>query len=117
MSLADLAQSWRDEAKIVRSRYARDDLARVCEVHAEELEEAIESAAAEQLTLERAASESGYSKRRIRELVASGAVPNAGRKGAPRIRRADLPRRGRADHDRDRFNADEHVAAILGAAS
>ena len=29
----------------------------------------------------------------LRELVAAGEVPNAGRKGAPRIRRADLPRK------------------------
>ncbi|HEY2375751.1 MAG TPA: hypothetical protein VGH98_07210, partial [Gemmatimonadaceae bacterium] len=45
------------------------------------------------LSLEEASRASGYSADHLRHLVADGSIPNAGRKGAPRIRRADLPRR------------------------
>ena len=58
-----------------------------------ELEEAVRQAEDETLTLDQASVESGYSKRRLRELVASGEICNAGKKGAPRIRRVDLPRK------------------------
>ena len=37
---------------------------------------------------------SGYSRDHLARLVRQGAIPNAGRPNAPRIRRADLPRRG-----------------------
>jgi hypothetical protein len=47
----------------------------------------------ELLTLDAATTESGYSAERLRHLVADGAVPNAGRRGAPRVRRGDLPKR------------------------
>ena len=62
---------------------------------AAELEEALRDAANEALPLADAARESGYSERRLRELMASGDLPNAGKKGRPRIRRADLPRKHR----------------------
>ncbi len=45
----------------------------------------------EELTIPQAAEESGYSRDHLRSLVASGEIPNAGRKGSPRIRRRDLP--------------------------
>jgi len=45
------------------------------------------------LSLEQAAQESGYSADHLRHLVADGTVPNAGRRGAPRVRRGDLPTR------------------------
>jgi hypothetical protein len=47
----------------------------------------------ELLTLEHAARESGYSAEHLGREVREGRIPNAGRKGAPRIRRADLPRK------------------------
>lgn len=58
---------------------------------ASELEEALLARADELLTLADAAAVSGYSARRLRELIADGTIPQAGRKHAPRIRRADLP--------------------------
>lgn len=57
------------------------------------LADALQAEADELLTLSSAAEESGYSERRLRELLASGGIPQAGRKGAPRIRRSDLPKR------------------------
>lgn len=65
-------------------------------VAAAELKVALMEEGNEELNLERAAAESNYSTRRLRELLASGALPNAGKKGRPRIKRADLPKRTKA---------------------
>ena len=64
------------------------------------------------LTLQEAAAESGYSKRRLREFVHEGSVPNVGRKGAPRIRRGDLPRKAKAPSNG--FDAGAEASSILG---
>ena len=45
------------------------------------------------LSLTEAARESGFSADHLGRLVRAGHLRNAGRKGAPRIRRCDLPRR------------------------
>lgn len=42
------------------------------------------------LTLDEGAREAGVSADHLRHLVSAGRVPNAGRKGAPRVRRGDL---------------------------
>jgi len=47
----------------------------------------------ELLNLRTAARESGYSADHLGRLVHEGKIPNAGRPHAPRIRRADLPRK------------------------
>jgi hypothetical protein len=47
------------------------------------------------LNLEAASRESGLSVNRLRHKVSDGEIPNAGRKGAPLIRRRDLPRKRR----------------------
>ncbi len=48
------------------------------------------------LTLSQAARESGYGADHIARLVRQGKIRNAGRPHAPRIRRADLPRKAGA---------------------
>ncbi len=45
------------------------------------------------LILPEAASRSGYSAEHLGRMIREGRIPNAGRKGAPRIRTADLPRK------------------------
>ena len=60
---------------------------------AAELESALRAADADLLTLKEAAQESGYSADHLGRLIRDGVVPNAGRRHAPRIRRADLPRK------------------------
>lgn len=90
--LRGLAQQWHDEAEFFRS-YGDEGRARACEKHAEELEERIREWRMELLTIEEAAAESGYSEDHLYDLVSKGTIPNAGRKGAPRIRRCDLPRK------------------------
>ncbi len=48
------------------------------------------------LSLPEAAGRSGYSVEHLGRLVREGRIPNAGRKGSPRIRAGDLPRKPRA---------------------
>jgi hypothetical protein len=86
-----LPATWRHRAEELRP-YA-PAAAEAFRAAADELEAALREAADEELTLAAAAEASGYSARRLRELISGGELPNAGRKGAPRIRRGDLPRR------------------------
>lgn len=58
-----------------------------------ELKEALRSEANEIVTLDEAATLSGYSADHLRHLVSDGRIPNAGKKNAPRIRRGDIPRK------------------------
>jgi hypothetical protein len=93
---SDLPAAWRERAELFRCHGATGQAAAL-EAVAGELEGALRAAAAEELTLAEASRESGYSERRLRELITEGRIPQAGRRGAPRIRRADLPRRARAE--------------------
>ena len=92
MDASDLPARWRSDAETLRG-YGDHRGAVVLERVAAELLAALEERADEELRLAAAAAESGLSVRRLRELIAAGDVPNAGRRGAPRIRRRDLPRR------------------------
>lgn len=79
-----LVGEWRREAERIRSRYGAEDLAKLCETHAVELEAAITAAEEEELDLTAAAAESGYSVSQLRRLFPAGTV-----------RRRDLPRKPR----------------------
>ena len=87
-----LAERWRDEAAVLR-RCGRERTATLCETHATQMMEAFGAYLLEPLSIEVAAEESGYSPSRLYSLVESGVVENAGKPGAPLIRRCDLPRR------------------------
>jgi len=71
-------------------------------------------AALEALSLPQAASESGYSADHLAREVRVGRIPNAGRRGAPRIRRGDLPRKpGRIqDAFSDRLREDHSIVHL-----
>jgi hypothetical protein len=90
---SDLPTAWRARAAEIRP-YARAAAAAFRRA-AQELEQALRSDADDTLTLSEAAQESGYSADRLRHMLADGVIPQAGRKGSPRIRRADLPRKPR----------------------
>ena len=119
-SVLRLATEWRERAQRLREWGGGEGCALAWEGAAGELEMAVREAADEALTLREAAAESGYSERRLRELLAEGEIPQAGRKGAPRIRRADLPRKrksglsggGGYDPDADA----EELAELMGGA-
>ena len=93
--LERLAAAWREEAAGLRRRYGMRQLASLCEAHAAELEEALGRADGRLLTLREAAAESGYSVAHLRVLLASGALMQAGRRGAPRVLSSELPRKSR----------------------
>ena len=88
----DLPAHWRLQAAELR-RYAAIPQATTLETCADDLDAALRRDGDELLTLGEAASESGYSADHLGRQVARGALANAGRRNAPRIRRADLPRK------------------------
>ncbi len=90
-ALADLSASWRTLAAALRPYAPAAALA--YEQAADQLEAALEAQQNARLTLHEAARESGFSPDHLGRLVREGRIPNAGRPHAPRIRRADLPRR------------------------
>jgi hypothetical protein len=88
-----LVATWRAEAESLRRRYGLEQLAHLCETHAAELEEALARSAGRLLTLREGSVESGYSVAHLRVLLASGALTQAGRRGAPRLLSSELPRK------------------------
>jgi hypothetical protein len=61
-----------------------------------ELEAALEAERSEVLTLAEASQLSGFSAEHLSRLVRDGRLANVGRKGAPRVRRGDLPLKSHA---------------------
>lgn len=92
MTSRELMTQWREDAATL-ARYGDERGAMLLRRAADDLEAALRAQDEELLDLDAAAQESGYSKDRLRHMVADGALPNAGRKHAPRVRRADLPRK------------------------
>lgn len=90
----DLPATWRTEAGVL-ARYGDSRGAEILNGVAATLEHALAAEGNELLDLAAGSQESGYSVDRLRHMVAEGVVPNAGRKGAPRVRRADLPAKPR----------------------
>ena len=88
----ECVKMWRKDAETLRL-YGCEDAARLLEVVSDQLEMTIASAARERLTLTQAAQESGYSRDHLGRMVQNGQIPNSGKHGAPRIARADLPRK------------------------
>lgn len=90
--LQRLSFSWRAEAERFR-RLGQEAQARMAEAYAEELEEAVAEEGEALLSLTEAARETGYSAAHLGRLVRDDKIPNYGRPNAPRVRRADLPRK------------------------
>jgi hypothetical protein len=88
----DLPAVWRERAETLRT-YGDPNSARLWEIAAVELERAMEVFGQETLSLTEAARESGFTADHLGALVKRGKIPNAGRTGAPRIRRHDLPQK------------------------
>jgi hypothetical protein len=80
---------------------------------ADELEAALRDAANEELTLTEGRREGGYSERQLRNLIRSGVIPDAGRRGAPRIRRADLPRKAKPAAAPSTYDASADALRLL----
>lgn len=89
-AVLELTRTWEADADRLEL-YGDEGRAQLVRLLAAQVREAMREVADEELTLSEAAIESGYSADHLRHLVADGTIPNAGRKGAPRIRRRDLP--------------------------
>jgi len=113
-TLESLAQTWLEEAETLE-RYRDERGAELCRLHARELQEAMRNGLDEVYTLSKAAELSGYSEDHLRHLVADGTIPNAGRKGAPRIRRADLPVKPGQTRPEAPGGTEEDVESILAS--
>ena len=90
MTPTELATKWRRDAETVL-HYGDVQAAQILRGCANSLDAAMRALDDDKLALSEAAKESGLSVDRLRHQVAAGEIPNAGRKGAPRIRRGDLP--------------------------
>jgi hypothetical protein len=91
--IGEIIQRWRErQTEWLRLRVQVDGAALAGEVVAD-LEKIAEGDGGEELTLTAASTLSGYSTDHLSRLIRDGSLPNAGRKGVPRIRRADLPMR------------------------
>lgn len=91
-SLEALTAHWRGEADVLR-RCGAETLADLTERHASEVEAVQRARRFDAVTLEEASEIGGYSYDHLQRLVADGKIPNAGRKGSPRIHRQDVPRK------------------------
>ena len=99
----ELAHKWRARAGESRDAAQNGDSPAMQGVYKEiagreercanELDAAVVKWQNEELTIKQAAEESGYDEEVLRRAVRDGRIPNAGRKGSPKIRRADLPRK------------------------
>jgi len=108
-----LPAAWATEAATQRELYANETAARVLEGCARRLAAALRASGDECLTLGEASHESGYSERRLRQMIAAGDVPQAGRKGVPRVRRRDLPRKpGKGQQDAPTGRVDDPRAFL-----
>lgn len=112
-TLNDLAKRWRSDAQTLRD-YGDLRGATVVEALAVELEDAIREVDQEVVTMTEASEVSGYSKRRLRELVNAGDLDNVGRKGAPRFRRGDLPAKPGKPKGGGSYDPSDDARAILG---
>ena len=113
-ALEKLAGRWLEEAETL-ARYRDTRGSEVCRLHAAEVRAALASHEKDVLTLAEAAEASGYSTDHLRHLVAEGSVPNAGKRGNPGIRRADLPKKpGKRRGADSGFDPDEEARKIAG---
>lgn len=86
----NLLERWEHESDLLR-RHGAIGSAQTKAADLAELREWWRDVMLEELTLEEAVAYSGLAYDTIRRKLAEGEIPNAGRKGRPRVRRGDLP--------------------------
>jgi len=92
----ELPAVWRRQAAELRQWAAAESAAVALERAADQLDDALRRQDDEPLTLMQAAAESGYSVDHLGRQISRGKIPNVGRRNAPRVRRADLPKKSTA---------------------
>ena len=96
MTRTEIVERWSARAQEFKRLGAMVDAYRLISELIIELEGLFREEDSDVLTLEQAAEYSAYSVDHLARSVRSGAIPNAGRKGQPRVRRGDLPRKSGA---------------------
>ncbi len=100
MTIQDMVARW-EERRTEWARFgAHLDGKRIAEQVLSELMQCAVESGATTLTLRQAALKSGYSPDHLAKLVRAGTIPNAGKKGSPRICVEHLPIRPRIALDR-----------------
>jgi hypothetical protein len=115
MTLDDLLGAWRRSATEMRE-WGDDRGAAVLDRAVVQLDEAIRSVQSEAMRLAEASRESGYTADHLARLIRTGKLPNAGRRHAPRVRRADLPCRANriARESAERYDPAADARSLLG---
>ncbi len=93
MTRDEFIEKWQHEADRMRRRKVLVDGALLCEEILEDLQALLRSEEDRLLTLTQAAQRSGYTIDHVGRLLRTGQLANAGRKGSPRVRAGDLPRK------------------------
>ena len=93
MRPAEFQAKWATRQRELERLHAHVDGAILCQEVLHDFAAVTASTDDEPLSLREAAARSGYSEDHLARLIRQGTIPNAGRRGAPRIRRGDLPRR------------------------
>jgi hypothetical protein len=110
--LERLLSRWRSDADVLEEHGAIDRASGLRKA-AKDVESALEETELESLTIEQAVEEGGYTYSAIEKGLRNGELPNVGKRGSPRIRRGDIPRKGgRMSHAHG--IADEIIASRVG---
>src|SRR5437870_923035 len=92
MERADLLLRWRQEADLYEKRGLKE-LAAIARSFAADLEAWTKKYNEEELTLDQAAKESGFTKDHLFRLIHDGKLKNVGEPRSPRLHRENLPRK------------------------
>ncbi|MDQ6770211.1 MAG: hypothetical protein M3Z54_09510 [Gemmatimonadota bacterium] len=111
-------ERWLARRDQLRRLHALVDGAVLCDQLLAELDHLTDEAATEPLCLHQASKESGYSVDHLARQIRTGRIPNAGRRGSPRIRRDHLPRKAArqwgasSDRSPDRLRDDRSTVQL-----
>ena len=87
-----LKEQWTADADLLR-RYGDERGAHVSQMHAAQLESALQQLQWETVSLEVAEEESGYTRGHLRRMLSEGTLPNVGTAQDPKVFRCHLPRK------------------------
>ncbi len=93
MTPGEFLAKWTAEAEAMHRRGVMVNGAGLCNEILTDFQTVMTTQVGSVLSLPEAAARSGYTVEHLGRMVREGRIPNAGRKGSPRIRSADLPRK------------------------
>jgi hypothetical protein len=110
-----LIVQWRELAEILKAEGC-SDVAAARERCASELETCLHKLDSEALSVEQAASETGYNRGSLRRMLRDKPDLNAGRKGKPLILRRDLPRKAKmlVGRRREMYDVSADAQSLVG---